>query len=453
MTAVEHEAAPLGFVGEDRPLLADLQNCIHCGFCLPACPTYLATGQELESPRGRLHLIRSVLDGRTDATPRLLEHLDLCLQCRACETACPSAVPYGRIMEDARAATMARGVRRRPLSWTLRALFLRQVVARPRVFAVVAAVGRAYTRSGAQRFVRTRLRRVLPDALAGIEAQTPVIASARYRPRGVLARPAAPRARIALLTGCVHGDLVPESHRATVRVLARLGCEVVAPSTQGCCGALHAHAGDAVAARELARRNIEAFEAAGIDAVIVNAAGCSAAMKEYGRLLRHDPQWHDRAERFASKVRDVTEYVAAQPFEDGLGALNLDVTLQDACHLAHAQRIREAPRVLLRAIPGLRLHEMKTPDRCCGAAGFYSVVQPEMSRAVLTPKIADIEDTGAAVVATSNPGCTLQIEAGLRGAGLPVRVCHVIELLDAAYRAGDDAGATPATIATPAGPR
>jgi glycolate oxidase iron-sulfur subunit len=430
--------APIGFVGEDTPALTDLQNCIHCGFCLPACPTYIATGQELESPRGRLHLIRNVLDERIAPTDTLLGHLDLCLQCRACETACPSGVPYGRIMEDARASIMARGITNRPPAWSFRSLLLRHFIASPRALAVVFGFGRIYTRSGIQSIMRSRLlSRVLPQKLRFLEAQAPVLTTQAYRERGVVASPpdAHQHARVALLTGCVHGELYPDVHRATVRVLERLGCEVVAPATQGCCGALHSHAGDAEAAKDLARRNIEAFEAANVDAIIVNAAGCGAAMKEYGRLLRHDIAFAKRAEHFGAKVKDVLEFVADQPFEAGAGPLDIDVTLQDACHLAHAQKIREAPRKILRAIPGLRLHEMKTPDRCCGAAGLYSLVQPTMSRAVVAAKLEDVGGTGADVVCTSNPGCTLQIEVGARRAGMPLRVNHVIEILDASYRA------------------
>ncbi|MGE0227198.1 MAG: (Fe-S)-binding protein [Dehalococcoidia bacterium] len=435
----------LGFVGEDRPALSDLQNCIHCGFCLPVCPTYVATGQELESPRGRLHLIRSVLEGRADTSGALLAHLDLCLQCRACETACPSSVPYGRIMEDARASTMARGVARRPLSWTLRAAFLRHVVARPQVIRALFALGRAYTRSGLQRQIRGPWRDAVPPSLRAIEARAPVLDQSRYGRTGTLARPEQPRTRVALLLGCVQGDLYPNVHEATVRVLKRLGCEVIAPAGQACCGALHTHAGDASAARALARRNIEAFEAAGVDAIIVNAAGCGAAMKEYGRLLRHDDAWRQRAERLAASVRDVIEFVALQPLGGGLGDLDIDVTVQDACHLAHAQGIREAPRAILRAIPGLRLHEMRTPDRCCGGAGLYTLVQREMSQQVLDAKLEDIAGTEATVIVTSNPGCTLQIEGGLVASGRPAVVRHVIELLDDAYRAGDVSRSRPAT--------
>ncbi|RLT40186.1 MAG: 4Fe-4S dicluster domain-containing protein [Chloroflexi bacterium] len=423
------------------PSKADLQNCIHCGFCLPACPTYIATGQELESPRGRLHLISGVLDGRIAATDRVLGHLDLCLQCRACETACPSSVPYGRIMEDARAAILANAPAAQPPGWRARALLLREVLARPSRLRVALALGRLYTRSGAQSLVRgprgASLRGLLPPALARLESSAPVLDRAPFRATGTLARATnGAGTRVALLLGCVQGEIYPQVHEATVRVLQHAGCEVVAPEGQGCCGALHSHAGDADTARALARRNIAAFERAGVEAVIVNAAGCGAAMKEYGRLLRHDARWAERAERFSEGVRDVLEFVAERDFTGDLGRVERTVTLQDACHLAHAQRIREAPRTILRAIPGLQLVEMRTPDRCCGSAGLYSAVQPEMSGTILDAKMADITATGAATVCTANPGCTMQIEAGVRRTGIDVEVRHVIEILDEAIRAG-----------------
>ena len=425
-----------GFAGEDAPALEDLQNCIRCGFCLPACPTYLATGHELESPRGRLHLIRGVLDGKAAATERLISHLDLCLQCRACETACPSSVPYGRIMEDARAAIAANDAAR-PRGWTLRLLLLRHVLAKPWALRALLAAARAAERLGLRALARGRAGRRLPRRLRELEAQAPSLRRPPYRRRGVLARPPEADARVALLTGCVHGELYPQTHEATVRVLARLGCEVVAPERQACCGALHSHAGDAAAARELARRNIEAFEGARADAVIVNAAGCGAAMKEYGRLLRNDARWADRAARFSARVRDALEFVAGRGFDRGLGPVEGVATLQDACHLAHAQGVREAPRRILRAIPGLELREMATPDRCCGSAGLYAAAQPEMSRAILAAKLEDVARTDASIVATSNIGCTMQLEAGLRAAGSGAGALHVIEILDRAYAAGE----------------
>ena len=424
----------LTFVGSDIPTAEDLRNCIHCGFCLPTCPTYVATGHELESPRGRLHLIDAVRTGRINATDRVLGHLDLCLQCRACETACPSGVPYGRIMEDARASIMANEPEARPLGWWLRALVLRHVVAKPAVLRAALFPARLYSRLGLQRLVRETLAPRLPAAIARLESLAPDLSRAPFRRRGNIARPAGATARVALLTGCVHGEFFPQTHVATIRSLAAVGAEVVAPPEQGCCGALHSHAGDAEAARELARNNIAAFEDARVDAVIVNAAGCGAAMKEYDHLLRNDPDWAARAQRFTATVRDVTEFVAERLESSGiaskLGTLDLDVTLQDSCHLAHAQGVRDAPREILRAIPGLRLTEMQTPDRCCGSAGIYSAVQPAMSADILEAKMADVVSTEAQVVCTANPGCTLQLQAGVRRRGLDTQVQHVIELLD-----------------------
>jgi glycolate oxidase iron-sulfur subunit len=315
-------------------------------------------------------------------------------------------------------------------------LFLRGVIARPEVLRTALAPARVASRLRVQDSLRPWLQRTLGSRAPALEAQLDALARRPFRRTGVLASPPEPWARVALLTGCVHGELTPRMHEATVRVLARLGCEVVAPPGQACCGALHAHAGDAEAARDLARRNIAAFEAAGVDAVIVNAAGCGAAMKEYGRLLRHDPEWRERAERFSTTVRDALEYVASIPgFERGLGPIDAVATLQDSCHLAHAQGIRDAPRKILHAIPGLQVRELKTPDRCCGAAGLYSLVQPEMSRTVLETKLDDVEATGAEVVCTSNPGCTLQLAAGIVSRGLQAEAMHVLELLDESYRA------------------
>jgi len=424
------------FVGADVPSAEDLANCIHCGFCLPSCPTYLATGQELESPRGRLHLIGAIRDGRIETTPRTIEHLDLCLQCRACETACPSAVPYGRIMEDARASLMANDPVDQPRAWRLRAFALRNVLARPRVLRLVLGAARLYQRTGMRAVVRRWLAPLLPAPLRRLEASAPSLTAAPFRRTGLLASPACARTRVAMLLGCLHGEMYPNMHAATVTALEHAGCEVVAPPAQVCCGALHAHAGDVETARALARRNIHAFEAAAVDAVIVNAAGCGAAMKEYGRLLRHDRNWAERAEAFSARVKDVLEFVADQDFARDLGRVERTVTLQDACHLAHAQGIRKAPREILGAIPGITFREMANSDRCCGSAGLYSVVRPEMSGRVLEPKMAAIAATEAATVCTSNPGCTLQIENGARRFDVDADVRHVIEVLAESIEAG-----------------
>ncbi|MCH7523284.1 MAG: 4Fe-4S dicluster domain-containing protein [Chloroflexi bacterium] len=413
------------FSGPFAPSDADLSRCVRCGLCLEYCPTYTETGLETESPRGRLYLIKAIAEERIEATPTVVGHLDLCLQCRNCEAVCPSGVPYGRIMEGARAEILAN---RPPLAWRLRALFLREVIARPRRMAAFATLLRLYRASGlrwlAERTPFLRERVIL----------APTISGPTFRARGVLARPRGEaRGRVALLIGCIMPHAYGRVHEATVRVLARNGFEVVAPPHQACCGALHAHNGDRPTARALARRNIDAFLEAQVDTIVVNSAGCGAAMKEYGELLADDPDYAEKAGRFAGSVKDVTELLAELPLEAPTGRVEADVTYQDPCHLAHAQRITSAPRELLAAIPGLRLVEMAQPDRCCGSAGIYSLAHREMSLDLLDGKMREIAATGADVIATANPGCMAQLEAGLRRHRLPGRVVHVVELLDEAY--------------------
>lgn len=428
----------LNFVGLDIPSTEDLQNCVHCGFCLPACPTYLATGHELESPRGRLHVIAGIKEGRIDANSKTLQHLDRCLQCRACETACPSAVPYGRIMEDARTSIMANRNSVQPRSWFIRSFLLRNILGHQKRLRFVILLGRFYSRSGLQGLIRGPLKNILPVKLIRLENSLPSLGSKPFRKRGSLSSPNIASDKVALLTGCIHGELYPEMHSSTVEVLDYMQFEVVAPAGQVCCGALHIHAGDAEAARKLARQNIEIFELSGASKVLVNAAGCGSAMKEYGRLLRHDEDWRERAEVFSVKVEDILEFVAKHKFDYRLGEVSDVVTLQDACHLAHAQKEKVAPRTILSAIPGLELREMSTPDRCCGSAGIYSIVQPDLSNQVLSAKLDDVLSTDAGTVCTANPGCTLQLQAGLRRESSDMDVRHVVELLAKSVRAGRD---------------
>jgi glycolate oxidase iron-sulfur subunit len=413
---------------EQGPSEEDLARCVHCGFCLQACPTYLQLGMETESPRGRIQLARAVREGQVALTPNVVQHFDLCLQCRACETACPSGVQFGRIMEDTRAMV---GVRPdRPPSWRLRQRLLRAMFAAPWRLRLAFGALRLYQRTG----TGPLLRRFLPRRLREMEAVLPTLPQRFFRATAVLAGPAGrPRANVALLTGCVMPFTYPRTHEATVRALARNGCRVLAPLDQVCCGALHVHNGDAQAARELARRNIDAFLATGADAVIVNAAGCGSTMKEYPRLFAGDRVYEARAADFASRVRDVTEFLAGLPFEQPRGAVHARVTFQDSCHLVHAQQVREAPRAILRAIPGLELVEMTSPDRCCGSAGIYNLAQPEMSRLLLHDKMADVFATRPEIIATANPGCMLQLELGVRQTGQRQEVVHVVELLDRAY--------------------
>jgi glycolate oxidase iron-sulfur subunit len=385
---------------------------------------------ETDSPRGRIALIDAIASGRAAPTPPLLKHLDQCLQCRACETACPSGVPYGHIMETAR-ADILEGTRR-PLSWRLRVEALRRVLPhQSRIGAMMTAM-RVYQRSPLRSLVQRSgaLRRV-SRSLADAEASMPVVPPQRFEPPP---QPEGLTRSVAMLTGCVMPHLYARTHDATVRVLNRLGYRVVIAQEQTCCGALNVHAGDRAFARKLARSNIDAMLDAGVEAIVVNSAGCGSTMKEYGELLADDAEYASRAARFASLTRDVLEFVAEHDL-GALGPVARTVTYQDSCHLVHAQRIAKAPRAILTQIPALELREMSAPDRCCGSAGLYSVVQGDLSRRLLSGKMDDIERTGAATVATANPGCMMQLESGLRSRKIDGDVVHVIELLDQAMQA------------------
>lgn len=432
------------FTGSDAPDQADLARCVHCGFCLQSCPTYLELGLETESPRGRLYLMRSVNDGRIPLTPTVIAHLDLCLQCRACEAACPSGVPYGRIMERARAQVL-RHSSKAPVTWKLRALVLREILASPKHLALAMRLADLYERSGLRRLLRrSGLLRAMP-LLEHLEGQLPAVAGHPFPTKPVYRPPGTVQHRVALLKGCVMPYFYARVNRATVQVLLANGCEVAVPPAQGCCGALHAHAGDLETARRLARRNIDAFLAVNPDTVVINSAGCGAAMKEYAELLHDDPDYREKAQRFATLCRDVSEYLIDIGLRTPEHSLPVRVTYQDSCHLVHAQRVRTQPRCLLQAIPGLELIEMPNSDRCCGSAGIYSAVQPALSSEILTSKMQDIATTGADVIATANPGCMLQLEAGLRRHRLSGRVVHVVELLAEAYAAACSLDSFPKT--------
>ena len=399
-----------------------LERCIHCGLCLEACPTYKITQLETESPRGRLHLMGAIADGRIDprAGDTTLLHLDRCLACRACEAVCPSGVPYGRLIEETRAGVAeVRGIPPigQLLLWS---------VSRPWVLRALGGLLLVAERTGlrrlARRFLSPRLRRV--DALA------PPVGRSSYRPVHVQS----PRASVALLLGCVMRASYGDVHSATARVLAHLGVEVIDTPGQTCCGALHAHAGDKAEAVRLAKLNIAAFERA--DLILVNAAGCGAHLKSYAHLLEDRPNWAERAAGLSSRIRDVSEYLQTVVGDSTFGELALRVTYQDPCHLAHAQGIRAEPRALLSKVRGLDLVEMAGADVCCGSAGYYNLAQPEYADRLLEPKIDAILATRPDAVVTGNPGCMLQLAAGLRSRGRgDVPVLHVVEVLDRALSA------------------
>ena len=422
----------IGFAGRDVPADGDLYKCVHCGLCLPHCPTYIETGMETESPRGRLALMRGVKEGQLGLTERLVGHMDLCLQCRACEAACPSGVPFGRLM----AATRTQVSMHAPQSFlgrVAKGMVFERLLPHPGRLRLAARGLWVYEKSGWQWVTRATVLRLFPK-LREAERQLPPIPSSffpslgdeTFRPQGEATR------RVGMLSGCVMPLLYGRANLATVRVLTRNGCEVTSPRAQRCCGALHAHNGELEGARVLARKNIDAFMAAGVEAVVVNSAGCGAMMKEYGDLLKDDTQDAERARKVSARVKDVTEFLVSLPFEKPQGKVEARVTYQDACHMAHAQGIRSAPREILGSIPGLELVEMEASDRCCGAAGIYSVTQGEMSRRLVEHKVESVKATGAEIVVTANPGCMMQLESGLRRAGSSVRVAHVVEILDQA---------------------
>lgn len=407
----------------------DLAQCVRCGLCLQHCPTYVQTGLETESPRGRLYLMKALAEGVIEPTDNVAGHLDQCLQCRNCEAVCPSGVPYGRIMERTRARVLQSG--RAPRPWRWRAAFLRRLISDPRGLTAFSLAMRFYDATGV-RSIAERIPGVRDRALLA-----PVVRGKPFRETGVIASPRGqPRRRVAILTGCIMAHAYGRIHRATARVLQRNGCEVVAPPEQVCCGALHAHNGDLPAAIGLARTNIDAFLASGVDTVVVNSAGCGAAMKEYGELLSEDGQYREKAERFSSVVRDVNEFLVELPFEPPDGRLERRVTYQDSCHLTHAQRLASPPREIMRSVPGLELVEMAHADRCCGSAGVYSLTQPRMALDLLDDKMGHVAATGAEVIATANPGCMAQLEAGVRRRRMNAKVVHVVQLLDRAYRGG-----------------
>ncbi len=432
-----------GFAGSDAPTEADLYRCVHCGLCLSACPTYVETQLETESPRGRIALMKAVHEGRTGISERLVSHWELCLQCRACEAVCPSGVPYGRLMEHTRAQVQDNNLASPALS-RLSRLFLRAALPHNGRLRIAGHLMRAYQRWGLQGLVRRiGFLKALPGGLSEMEAQMPVMGDRFFSPsRRVY--PANPRVyssegqsrmTVGLLSGCVMPMMQGDTMRAAVRVLQRNGCDVVTPTAQGCCGALNLHAGDLELGRQLARRNIDAFRSAGVDVIITASAGCGSSMKEYGDLLRDDPDYADAATEFAENTRDITEFLAELPLDPPQAELPWRVTMQDPCHLAHAQRITDAPRQVLRSIPGLQLTEMAESSLCCGSAGFYSLIQRDMSQRLQRRKIGNALATEAQVIASANPGCMAQLEQGLRNAESDVRVKHVVEILDAAYQA------------------
>ncbi len=454
-------------------LLADnsekLLTCVHCGLCLPSCPTYRALGNENDSPRGRVYLMRSFVEGKIELGETFTNHIDLCLGCRACETACPSGVPYGQLLETARAEIVESQVaQHNPMSLLVR-FVLNQIFTRPRLLAFLMKLSKWFRDSGLAElaFASELFSGRLQFALALLLSSRSPFAKKRNLQPDISAdslrlfagesssssfsssKPSSPNksslsadessqvlTRVGVLRGCVMEGLFTEANRATERVLLRNDCQIAAVKEQMCCGALHAHAGHIETAKQLARKNINAFLTDDCEQIIVNSAGCGAAMKEYKEWLEDDKEFAAKAKEFSAKVKDVAEFLAEQGIEKPKGQVNLLVTYDAPCHLMHAQRIVKAPVDLLKAVPGLKFRPLVGAENCCGGAGIYNLQHPELSAEILSGKLENIKQTGADMVATANPGCIMQIGAGAKISGLSVAVVHPIELLDAAYENG-----------------
>jgi glycolate dehydrogenase iron-sulfur subunit len=416
----------------DHPGWEFYSTCIHCGLCLNACPTYRVLGTEMDSPRGRIYQVAQVDQGKLAVGESFVTHIDRCLDCRACESACPSGVEYGRIVERVRA--MIEQEAPRPwLARVLRKYIFTRVLSDFRLLAKWARLFRLYQHSGMQRLMRASgVLKLL--GMAKVESLAPTIDQQFYFDEFGIMFPARGERRgcVAFLAGCIASVSFSELNRATVRVLQANGVEVWVPKNQGCCGALQAHAGFRDEARRLARLNINAMLDDRFDAIVTNAAGCGSTMKEYDDLLASDSTYSAKAKYFASKVRDVTEYLAKLGVRVPSRKHEARVTYQDPCHLAHGQKIRSAPRELLKAI-GVELIEMPHSDHCCGSAGSYNVTQNELSMKVLDQKMNDIATVPAETIATANVGCMLQLRAGIAQRGLKMNVKHVVELLDECY--------------------
>jgi glycolate oxidase iron-sulfur subunit len=420
-----------------RDLISD---CVHCGFCLPACPTYVSWGNEMDSPRGRIDLMKGVKDGEIALDASVVAHFDACLGCMACVTACPSGVQYDVLIESTRATVEATATRT-PLDRAFRALMF-ALMPYPERLRVLALPLVAYAKSGLQGLVRrSGVLRGLPPRLAQLDALLPPLSFADLRRNVAAFTPAeggSARAKVGLVAGCVQRAFFPNVNAATVRVLSAEGCDVSVPEGQGCCGALSLHSGRLDEAKRFARALIDRFEGAAAETIVINAAGCGSTLKEYGELLAGEPAYAERARAFSAKVRDVNEFLVTLEPQAPRARIEQRVAYHDACHLAHAQRVREAPRQLLRSIPGLELLEIPQGDMCCGSAGTYNLFEPASAHEIGERKVDNVASVAPDVLASANPGCTIQIQSIMRERGASLPAAHPIELLDAAIRAACD---------------
>jgi len=457
-------SAPTGTLGTDAPLTlgppqpgegafdehkppsaALVGDCVHCGFCLPSCPTYLLWGEEMDSPRGRIYLMNEGLNGEP-MTDSMVGHFDACLGCMACVTACPSGVQYDRLIEDTRAQVERRHERSRRDKALREAIFA--LFPYPKRLRAMRGPLRLYQRTGIPGLLRRSgvLDRISPT-LAAMESLAPALGKPERVPERTSAQ-GARRGTVGMLLGCVQREFFPGVNAATARVLAAEGFDVIAPQGQGCCGALSSHNGREPEAKGFAKALIDEFERAGVDHLVVNSAGCGSAMKDYAHLLSDEPQWTARAEALSAKVRDVSEFLAEVEPVATRHRLDVTIAYHDACHLAHAQGIRTQPRQLLHGIPGLELREIADPEICCGSAGVYNILNPEPARELGDRKAATVLATGAELLVTANPGCLMQVASSIGRAGGHLALAHTVEVLDASIR-----GLPPARLGVPSPPR
>ncbi len=431
-----------GFSGPHAPKDSDLYKCVHCGFCLQACPTYLETGLEAESPRGRIALMKAVNEGRLEMSPSVVGHWELCLQCRACELACPSGVEYGKLMEATRAQIKEHTSK--PLTERVaRKVGFESILTSPTRLRMVGNAMKFYKKSGMRTIARgTGLLKLLPGDAEAADNYLPDLSSSYFKAKGQIHRPkGVVKARVAMLAGCVMSITQSETLGATVRVLTRNGFEVHVTANQGCCGALNSHSGYVDTASDMAIKNINSFLSSNPDAIVTSSAGCGAAMKDYRELLEHDPVYAQKAEKVSELTRDIHELLVEYGFDAPTAELSGTVTYQDPCHLKNVQKITDAPRQILNSIPGLELIELAEPTVCCGSAGTYSITQREMSSQLGKRKARNVVATGATYVATGNPGCSMQLDFALNEVATEsntkrtTKVAYVVDLLDLAYSA------------------
>lgn len=411
----------------------EIMNCMHCGFCLPACPTYRETGMEYASPRGRIALMKGVAKGQLSLDEEFEKNMYLCLGCRACETACPAGVPYGSLVETAR-EVVEESKKKKEKPSVIRTIVFDQLFTKPKRMKLLGTALWAAQATGMQKLAdQTGLIHILPKPMAEMQKAVKTVASPweRKKRRPMLKAEKETRYNVGFFTGCIQDVMFFETNQATARLLQKAGCDVVFVENQSCCGALHAHSGEKDGAKELAKRNIEAFERVNVDFIVNNAGGCGAALKEYHHWFHDDPAWKERAMAFVAKMRDANELLAELPPLTFSKPLNARVTYQDSCHLAHGQGIRNQPRQLLRSIPGVEYVELAIADSCCGSAGIYNITNYDMSMQILDGKMEHVKETKAHYVVTSNPGCLLQMKNGIIRAGMEgkMEAIHIMDLL------------------------